>query len=339
MSKTEKDVARELASAFSEDELVPTKHRGSKKESKWSKSFKSENGEDEFGTLKRIFGIRESARGLFEAAKSGNGNEKQKILTLHSSSLLAFLCFNDVANHPITITISDDKTVYDEVMFEVKNNVINNSPGKSNIDVLLMGENRKKLLFLESKFTEYLSGGKVTLSPHRYEEFYSMLTEKNNFRFSAGYLPVNYKTDKSQKTQYYLYTDKEPSQFLEGIKQTFSHLLGIATGPAKIQTKGNEVYTRSLLENADEIKFASIVFNCDNDKFENYNNLYESVFENSEVILETIKEVLPKSEIKLTIVPKLLQYQEVFEDNYLSDKVREFYDEVNDSKIRFSNNI
>lgn len=321
MSKTEKDVARELASAFSEDELVPTKHRGSKKESKWSKSFKSENGEDEFGTLKRIFGIRESARGLFEAAKSGNGNEKQKILTLHSSSLLAFLCFNDIANHPIKI----DGTVYNEVMFEVKNNVINESGTPSNIDVLLMGENRKKLLFLESKFTEYLSGGKVKLSPHRYEEFYSMLTEKNKFRFSAGYLPVNYKTDKSQKTQYYLYTDKEPSQFLEGIKQAFSHLLGIATGPAKKQTKGNEDYTRSLLENADEIRFASIVFNCDNKKFEKYDELYKSVLKNSEVILETIKEVLPKSEIKLTIVPELLQYQKVFQDNNLSDEVRNFY--------------
>ena len=264
MSKTEKDVARELASAFSEDELVPTKDRGSKKESKWSKSFKCEDGEDVFGTIQRIFGIRESARGLFEAAKSGNGNEKQKILTLHSSSLLAFLCFNDVANHPIIID-KIDETVYNEVMFEVKNNVINNSPGKSNIDVLLMGENRKKLLFLESKFTEYLSGGKVTLSPHRYEEFYSMLTEKNNFRFSAGYLPVNSKTDKSQKTQYALYKGKKTSEYLEGIKQAFSHLLGIATGPAKKQTKGNEDYTSSLLENADEIKFASIVFNCDND--------------------------------------------------------------------------
>ena len=330
MSKTEKDVARELASAFSEDELVPTTQT-----TEWSMSFKSQNGEDEFGTLKRIFGIRESARGLFEAATGGNGNEKQKILTLHSSSLLAFLCFNDVANNPIKI----DNTVYNEVMFEVKNNVINNSPGKSNIDVLLMGENRKKLLFLESKFTEYLSGGKVTLSPHRYEEFYSMLTEKNNFRFSAGYLPVNSKTDKSQKTQYALYKGKKTSEYLEGIKQAFSHLLGIATGPAKKQTKGNEDYTSSLLENADEIKFASIVFNCDNDKFEKYKILYESVFENSEVILETIKEVLNKREIKLTIVPKLLQYQEVFEDNYLSDKVRKFYDQVNDSKIRFSNNI
>ena len=328
MSKTEKDVARELASAFSEDELVPTTQT-----TEWSMSFKSQNGEDEFGTLKRIFGIRESARGLFEAATGGNGNEKQKILTLHSSSLLAFLCFNDVANHPITI----NETAYNEVMFEVKNNVINNSPGKSNIDVLLMGENRKKLLFLESKFTEYLSGRKVTLSPGRYKEFYTKLTEKNNFRFSAGYLPVNSKTDKSQKTQYALYKGKKTSEYLEGIKQAFSHLLGIATGPAKKQTKGNEDYTSSLLENADEIKFASIVFNCDNKKFDDYKILYKSVFENSEVILETIKEVLPKSEIKLTIVPKLLQYQKVFQDNNLSDEVRNFYNKVNDSNISFSN--
>ena len=328
MSKTEKDVARELASAFSEDELVPTTQT-----TEWSMSFKSQNGEDEFGTLKRIFGIRESARGLFEAATGGNGNEKQKILTLHSSSLLAFLCFNDIANHPITIdgivyddgTVFNDGTVYNEVMFEVKNNVINNSPGKSNIDVLLMGENRKKLLFLESKFTEYLSGGKVTLSPHRYEEFYSMLTEKNNFRFSAGYLPVNSKTDKSQKTQYALYKGKKTSEYLEGIKQAFSHLLGIATGPAKKQTKGNEDYTRSLLENADEIKFASIVFNCDNKKFYDYKLLYESVFENSDVIKDTIKDVLKKRELKLTIVPHLLQYQEVFQANFLHEKVREFY--------------
>ena len=331
MSKTEKDVARELASAFSEDELVPTTQT-----TEWSMSFKSQNGEDEFGTLKRIFGIRESARGLFEAATGGNGNEKQKILTLHSSSLLAFLCFNDIANHPITIDgiVYNDGTVYNEVMFEVKNNVINNSPGKSNIDVLLMGENRKKLLFLESKFTEYLSGGKVTLSPHRYEEFYSMLTEKNNFRFSAGYLPVNSKTDKSQKTQYALYKGKKTSEYLEGIKQAFSHLLGIATGPAKKQTKGNEDYTSSLLENADEIKFASIVFNCDNDKFEKYDDLYKSVFENSDVIKDTIKDVLKKRELKLTIVPHLLQYQEVFQANFLHDKVREFYRVANATSVK-----
>ena len=331
MSKLKEEIVRKLASAFSEDELVPTTQT-----TEWSMSFKSQNGEDEFGTLKRIFGIRESARGLFEAATSGNGNEKPRILTLHSSSLLAFLCFNDIANHPITI----DGIVYDEVMFEVKNDVIDASLGKpSNIDVLLMGENRKKLLFLESKFTEYLSGGKVTLSPHRYETFYNNLTKKLDCPFSAGYPTVNSKTDNSQKTQYALYKGKKTSEYLEGIKQAFSHLLGIATGPAKKQTKGNEDYTSSLLENADEIKFASIVFNCDNDKFKNYDDLYESVLKNSDVIQETIKEVVPKRELKLSIIPQLLQYQKVFQGNYLSDKVREFYDVVNDSKIRFSNNI
>lgn len=331
MSKTEKDVARELASAFSEDELVPTTQT-----TEWSKSFKSQNGEDEFGTLKRIFGLSESARGLFEAATSGDGNEKPRILTLHSSSLLAFLCFNDIANHPIIID-KIDKTVYNEVMFEVKNNVINNSPGKSNIDVLLMGENRKKLLFLESKFTEYLSGGKVTLSPHRYETFYNNLTKKLDCPFSAGYPTVNSQTDKSQITQYALYTDKETSLFLDGIKQAFSHLLGIATGPAKKQTKGNEDYTRSLLENADEIKFASIVFNCDDKKFDDYNRLYKSVFENSNVIKDTIKDVLKKRELKLTIISELLEYQDVFQANNLSDEVRNYYNKVNDSKISFSN--
>lgn len=336
MSKTEKDVARELASAFSEDELVPTKHRGSKKESKWSKSFKSENGEDEFGTLKRIFGIRESARGLFEAAKSGNGNEKQKFLTLHSSSLLAFLCFNDIANHPIKI----DGTVYNEVMFEVKNNVIKESGTPSNIDVLLMGENRKKLLFLESKFTEYLSGGKVTLS-NKYRDLYIKL-QKLNLPFNIKFINVLQESDNSHKEpdikeEIRLYTEEKTSEYLHGIKQAFSHLLGIATGPAKKQTKGNEDYTGSLLENADEIRFASIVFNCDNKKFEKYDELYKSVFKNSEVILETIKEVLPKSEIKLTIVPELLQYQKVFQDNNLSDEVRNFYNKVNDSNISFSN--
>ena len=121
MSKLKEEIVRKLASAFGEGEVISTKDRGSHKESEWSKSFKCEDGEDVFGTIQRIFGINESARGLVEAATSGDGNEKPRILTLHSSSLLAFLCFNGVANHPITI----DGIVYDEVMFEVKNDVIN----------------------------------------------------------------------------------------------------------------------------------------------------------------------------------------------------------------------
>ena len=169
-----------------------------------------------------------------------------------------------------------------------------------------------------------------------------MLSEKLKLPFKISFDKVNHKPNKSHSEpfvteEYCLKNDVGKSEYLGGIKQAFSHLLGIATGPAKKQTKGNEDYTRSLLENADEIKFASIVFNCDNGKFKNYNNLYKSVFKNSEVILETIKEVLNKREIKLEIISELLQYQDVLQKNNLSDEVRNFYNKVNDSNISFSN--
>ena len=73
MSKLKEELVWKLASAFGEGEVISTKDRGS--ESEWSKSFKCEDGEDVFGTIQRIFGIRKSARGLFEAATSGEGNE------------------------------------------------------------------------------------------------------------------------------------------------------------------------------------------------------------------------------------------------------------------------
>ena len=44
MSKLKEEIVRKLASAFGEGEVISTKDRGSKKESKWSKSFKSEKG-------------------------------------------------------------------------------------------------------------------------------------------------------------------------------------------------------------------------------------------------------------------------------------------------------
>lgn len=338
MNKTVESIVLKLANAVPyKTAIIPTIYKRTNNNSTWSKSFKSEEGK-ELETLSKIFDltITPEMRELFKSATGGDGDEKSKILTLHSSSLLAFLCFYDVSNHPITI----DKTEYNEVMFEVKNDVINASLGKpSNIDVLLMGENRKKLLFLESKFTEYLSGGKVFLSPERYKNFYDLLSEKLGLPFKASFDKVNHKPNKSHSEpfvteEYCLKTKECTSEYLGGIKQAFSHLLGIATGPANQQASENEAYKMSLLENAEEIKFASIVFNCDNDKLKKYDDLYNSVFKNSDVIKETIKEVLKKRELKLTIVPNLLQYQEVFQANFLHEKVREFYRAANVTSVK-----
>lgn len=332
MNNTKESIVQKLASRDPfKNAIIPTRYKRTGNNSTWSKSFIAEEGK-ELETLSKIFDLTVTTkmRELFKAATSGDGDERSKIVTLHSSSLLAFLCFFDVSNHPITID-KIDKTVYNEVMFEVKNDVINASLGKpSNIDVLLMGENRKKLLFLESKFTEYLSGGKVFLSPERYKKFYDLLSEKLKLPFKTSFDKVKHKPNKShsepfETEEYCLKTKERTSEYLGGIKQAFSHLLGIATGPANQQASENEAYKMSLLENAEEIKFASIVFNCDNGKFKKYDDLYNSVFKNSDVIIETIKEVLDKRELKLTIVPNLLKYQEVFQANFLHEKVREFY--------------
>ena len=329
MNKTKESIVQKLASAVPiKIAIIPTIYKRTNNNSTWSKSFKSEEGK-ELETLSKIFDltITPEMRELFKSATGGDGDEKSKILTLHSSSLLAFLCFYDLSNHPITI----DKRQYNEAMFEVKNDVIDASLGKpSNIDVLLMGENRKRLMFLESKFTEYLSGGKAFLSPDRYKDFYELLSEKLELPFIASFDKVKHKPNKShsepfETEEYCLKTKERTSEYLGGIKQAFSHLLGIATGPANKQLPENESYKMSLLENAEEIRFATIVFNCDNDKFKKYDDLYKSVFENSDVIKGTIKDVLKKRELKLTIVPHLLQYQEMFQANFLHDKVREFY--------------
>lgn len=338
MNKTVESIVQKLASRDPfKKAIIHTRYKRTGDNSKWSNSFIAEEGK-ELEALSKIFDLTVTTkmRELFKAATSGDGDERSKIVTLHSSSLLAFLCFFDVSNHPITI----DGREYNEVMFEVKNDVINASLGKpSNIDILLMGKNRKRLMFLESKFTEYLSGGKVFLSPERYKKFYDLLSEKLKLPFKTSFDKVKHKPNKShsepfETEEYCLKTKERTSEYLGGIKQAFSHLLGIATGPANQQASENEAYKMSLLENAEEIKFASIVFNCDNDKFKKYDDLYKSVFENSDVIIETIKEVLNKRELKLTIVPHLLQYQEVFQANFLHEKVREFYRVANATSVK-----
>ena len=311
-------------------------------ESSWSKSFTSPEG-DELQTLSNIFGldVTEELERLFKSATNGDGGELSKILTLHSSSLLAFLCFCNVSECPIKIDTIDN-TEYNEVMFEVKNDVIAASLGNpSNIDILLLGENRTKLLYLESKFTEYLSGGRAYLSPERYMQFYKILSDNIELPFKASILQITHKPDKQHAEpyttdEYCLNNGTRTIGYLGGIKQAFSHLLGIATGPAETQTPGNEIYNLDLLENAKEIKFASIIFNCDQTKYGNYSTLYESVFENKEEIKNAIKEVLHDRNVyhdniidKLTIIPKLISYQEVFETYQLPKKVRDFYSCVN----------
>lgn len=310
------------------------------KSSKWSRSFECDD-EKQLEKLVELFGLElknGELRKQFLEATSGDGDEKSKIMTQHSSSLLAFLHFSAITEiNPFRF----ENTDYTNVHFEVKNDVIFPADAQnksSNIDVFLMDKNCKHLLFLESKFTEYLSGGKASLAD-KYKIFYEALMSAENrdvFSFNASEIKVK-RRDNTETFVYCLNNGETSTGYLAGIKQAFSHLLGIVTGPCANQASENSgIYTKGLLKSAENITFASIAFNCDNDKFEDYSELYNSTFrfKNLDCIKTALLKAVPGSEDiirKLHIHPQLLSYQDKFKDIEISKKVREYYRSVNEN--------
>ena len=120
--------------------------------SDWSRQFCIPKCETTSEFLNNVFGIScEDWEDKYQQVVSGAGKEGTKIKTLHSSSLLVLLCFSNVS-HSNCLKIGGK--IYNKVRFEVKNNVFDNP---SNIDIVLQNDETGDLLFLESKFTEYLS--------------------------------------------------------------------------------------------------------------------------------------------------------------------------------------
>ena len=81
-----------------------------------SKCFKSE--------IEEIFGIKIDCK-LYDSVVNGQGNEKDKIDSLYSSSLQSLVVFHNVnSNNQIKIQINNEHLSFDKVYFEQKNKVI-----------------------------------------------------------------------------------------------------------------------------------------------------------------------------------------------------------------------
>lgn len=172
-------------------ELIRTPWRGGISNN--SLTFKVDENENQIEILKRIFGIDDQIFDCqYKKTVGGNGHEKNKIMTLHSSSLLSLLCFYKVNKQPLEIGIYTNKEklqfCFTGVSFEFKNdlsyaykqgNVDKKIGSKSNMDVMLFEGNFKEpknVLFLESKFSEYLHNGVVyNISQNAYEDIYEKL--------------------------------------------------------------------------------------------------------------------------------------------------------------------
>ena len=262
-----------------------------------------------FGLNPKVFADK------YQQAISGDGHEARRIRTLHSSSLLCLLCFYGVSEErPLSLNLEGHQVTFTSSQFEVKNLVGTDETGKehhSNMDVVLAGNDaqtgKKVILFLESKFSEYLSWGKYSgISNHVYKKTYAQL-------FNCGVLErMGLKYEGSQDKPGYsdLASVKgKTMHYAGGIKQMVSHFLGVKNAAAGKQYEAYDLYLGEIL-----FKFPDTIEDALR-KFNDYERLYMTLAEGLNYL----------SEDKFKILGQCLTYQDVFKDYDLERSVRAFY--------------
>lgn len=246
--------------------------------SSWSKSFADIKG-DECSSLKEIFGIKDKTfEEKFKQAVSGL--EKKRIMTLHSSSLLALLLFHSVSEeNPIHFCINGKVVAFTNVQFEVKNLVDkSDSKTKSNVDIVLSGSGYT--LYLESKFSEYLGSGKANISNTLYyNEIFKRLRrclEQAGLKIDMDKICIEGR-----------------GKYCEGTKQMISHYLGIKTS---VKTDQSHVVLGEIL-----FDFGKLSKN----KLDSYKDIYKS--------LRAGLENCAKDDGINLIINDLITYQQVFQ--------------------------
>lgn len=292
-----------------------------------------------FCDFKDLFELPSSMDEAFRIVTEGQGGESSKVNSLRSSSLLSLLCFGGLyfnsykgeSGATLIVEINGEDVIFDACLFEVRNQVIG---FPSCIDILLRSKDKKKLLFLESKFTEYAEC-KYRRPDYKiktgYLELYSenaisRMLEKNNMNWRASTI----------------FSENGQPMYFEGIKQSISHLIGIVRGP---QMSGSGHYPEEYhklysewYKDADTLTYATILFDTSTfggkQEFEEYRQLFENtVGQFSEQIIENIKRIWHNQSIdkeyKITVVKKPITYQSIFEReenrNILPQKVKDFY--------------
>lgn len=255
-------------------------------------------------TIKDVFGItKDSFDEKFYKAIEGAGQEWKKLNVIHSSSLLALLCFYDVSEqNPLFINIEGVKCKFTSSELEVPNIIGRDKRGKdysSHIDVKLTGTCGEKCvsLYLESKFSEYVNQrGKTSFS---YTEDYNSIYTKLQGKIED--LDINIGCDKITLVQT---NSKRPAKYWKGIKQMVSHYLGM----------------KNCKDQSDLIYLGEILY----DFRPMQNNFYEDYREIHKQLVDALEDIETEPQ-KFKVVKNLLTYQGVLENFNLDERVRELY--------------
>ncbi len=187
----------------------------------------------------------------------GSGGElHSKAEAVHSSSMLSYNFFHWIDDvHPFVW----DGVIYTQVFFEVKMKTIKGSNALANMDVVLMDKDKKHLLFIESKFTEY--------------------TETRKFKISDSY-----KKNKDGEDNWYYkgvvwdkivnYVPETKYKYKEGIKQLITHLFGIHSQFIEPCDRFKDIDFSSV-----QMKFITLIYEPLKKEFVEEHNAYDDYHE------------------------------------------------------------
>lgn len=219
----------------------------------------------------------EMTKDFQEMFDNGSGGElRSKAEAVHSSSMLCYNFFHWISDdNPITI----ESKSYTKVFFEVKMRVLVGKSAPANMDVLLIGEKggdgKVPLLFIESKFLEYLNAEQYSLSKS-YEE------PDKRYRHNK---PIDWDTFLSDVKGL---VSTDVCAYKGGIKQGVSHLFALSNlsndDAFRFFKEKNKL--QNALKGVKSIEDAniffmnliyepsSVEFEADHKKFSSYKKLY-----------------------------------------------------------------
>lgn len=252
-----------------------------------------------------------------EMFDSGSGGElHSKAEAVHSSSMLAYNVFHWIEGNHFRFGDADFNHVY----YEVKMRTLKGSSNPANMDVVLDGTKNGKriLLFIESKFTEYLKHSAFKLS----DSYQDMR------RLYSGAKGINWaKLIDCSKNSKGLYG--------EGLKQGITHLFGIKSleDPTALRYLNDNNKLR-IIENFNEveIEFANIIFEPKDD-YQNEHSDYENYKSAYANFSRTAKEIG-------LVEPKWFTYRHIWDKmkNKIPDKNfgKEYVDFIENRYMQYS---
>lgn len=257
-----------------------------------------------------IFGITQQSALVWRSATQ-KAEDKRRMRAVHSSALLAFLCFSDISNAPLLLSCSDGvKRKFDESHLEWPDRAIDpNWP--SMLDVLLLTEDKKHALALECKFGEYLSNNPGGSSLKKYMDRIGLAEE---FRAIEKLATLN-------------------GDYLEIAKQIFAHAYGLSNfyKIPKKDTLEPDPGRLKTFNDLQTIDYAEMVFDFGEvavNRLNDFRSLYKEIAKRINGI-NLQAEANPKGRaVSISLLPELLTYQKIFRFENLSvlpKMVRTFY--------------